>query len=94
MGIDEIGIAAILFALGVVGFTSKFSIDNKVLRWLGKNSFEIYILQRLPMILLASCGFQNKGLLFIILSMLCTFIIADAFHRCLITVDKRLGLNQ
>ena len=93
VGIDVLGIAAILFAIGVVGFTSKVSIDNKVLRWLGTNCFEIYILQRLPMILLASFGFQNNGVLFMILTMLFTFIIAEAFHRCLITVDKRLGLK-
>lgn len=93
VGIDAFGIAAIIFALGVVGITSKVSIDNKVLRWLGTNCFEIYILQRLPMILLASFGFQNNGVLFMILTMLFTFIIAEAFHRCLITVDKRLGLK-
>lgn len=38
-------------ALGTV-FTMRFVVDSKALRWLGKNLFGLYILQRLPMILL------------------------------------------
>ena len=90
VGIDMLGIAAILFAIGVVGFTSKVSIDNKVLRWLGTNCFEIYILQRLPMIFLASFGIQEYSFLFAFFVIIITLALADVFHRCLLIIDSKL----
>ena len=38
------------FALTVVMVSMRISVDNTVLRWLGKNLFPFYIYQRLPMI--------------------------------------------
>ena len=93
IGIDIYGISAVLFAISVVGLTTKVSIDNKVLRWLGSNCFEIYILQRLPMILLASFGFQKYCFVFTILVMLLTLMSALFFHRFLYVLDRRLGIS-
>lgn len=40
------------FVAVCVLFTMRFVIDSCILRWMGENLFEIYILQRLPMIIL------------------------------------------
>ncbi len=40
------------FVLCVVWFMSNFSMDNKFLNFIGTHAFSIYILQRIPMILL------------------------------------------
>ena len=46
----------IFFVSLVVLVTSRMKIGNSVLNWLGKHTFEIYILQRLPMIALSEIG--------------------------------------
>lgn len=43
----------IFFVLLIVLGTSRIRIGNSVLNWLGQHTFEIYILQRLPMITLS-----------------------------------------
>lgn len=35
----------------IVIFTMRYAIDSKALQWIGKNLFELYILQRLPMMI-------------------------------------------
>lgn len=55
----------IFFVLLVVLATSRIKIENSVLNWLGKHTFEIYILQRLPMIALSGIG-MNKYIYFLI----------------------------
>lgn len=43
---------SIFFCLIVVGITMKVHLNSKVLKWFGDNLFWIYILQRIPMIIL------------------------------------------
>ena len=93
VGIDVFGISAILFALGVVGITTKFSVDNKALRWLGSNCFEIYIIQRLPMIFLYSFGLQKYDYLFTLAVIILSFTLALFLHRVLLFLDSHLGLS-
>lgn len=44
-------VSAILFVLLIVILSMRIKINNRVLLFFGKHSFEIYILQRIPMIL-------------------------------------------
>ncbi|MGN9057109.1 acyltransferase family protein [Bariatricus sp. HCP28S3_A7] len=55
----------IFFVLLVVFATSRIKIGNPVLNWLGKHTFEIYILQRLPMIALSGID-MNQYVYFLI----------------------------
>ena len=61
-------IISILFALLLYLTTLKLSIHNCVLNWLGKYTFWIYILQRIPMIVLKQVGLAsvNKFLYFFV----------------------------
>lgn len=40
------------FSVGIVLFTMKIEMKNRILEWTGKNLFPLYIMQRIPMILL------------------------------------------
>ncbi len=74
---------AVLFTLGIVMITLKVKITNPVLEWFGNHVFSIYMLQRLPMILLSHLGIaeQNKYA-FLIASLVITMVLAEAFDRC------------
>ena len=48
------------FSLGVVLFTMKVEMKNRILEWTGKNLFGLYIMQRIPMILLQHTVLAEK----------------------------------
>ncbi len=75
-------VMCIAFAFSIVLFTMKTSIDNKCLRWFGKNLFPIYIYMRLPMIVMEE-RFQSTILsypyIFILISLIITIGIARLY---------------
>ena len=83
----------LLFGLTVVLFTQKVSINNKILRFFGKHLFSIYILQRLPMLVLQHFGFTNRYL-FTIVTFVITILLAVPFDYLLGQLDKILFSNQ
>lgn len=87
---DIYGITACLFCGLVVSTSSWLQVSNPVLNWAGRNVFTIYMLQRLPMLVLSHCGISSKPGLFIILSCFLTFILAESFSRLFKIVDIRL----
>ena len=81
--------AACFFCLVVVILTAKLRIGNRPLSWMGKHLFEIYILQRLPMILLS--WFQViDPMLFSALVICATMLLAGVFQLFLIKLDAKL----
>ena len=65
-------------------------IGNPVLQWLGKNVFPLYILQRLPMLVLAHFGLNQNIALFMVLSLIFTLLLAWGFSACMNIIDKKL----
>lgn len=57
---------------------------------LGRNAFAIYILQRLPMLLLANYGLNLRPAFFIPLSILIIIPLAEAFTRLTDRIDRQL----
>lgn len=81
-----------VFALIVILLTMKVKIDNKCLRWLGKQAFSIYILQRIAMIFGSHIGLNESGLAFATFVIPVTLLIAtvytamtDRINKCLFT---------
>lgn len=68
-------LVAILFCLVIVFITMKFQINNKILTWCGKNLFWIYILQRIPMIILKRYQVNNMSYVFFIISLIITVLL-------------------
>ena len=88
-GIKEYSVWACLFTLAVVMITMKISIKSTVLEWIGKRVFSIYILQRIPMIILTKTGFtQNSPYTFFVLAFLITLGIAVIFDYMVGKLDN------
>lgn len=88
-GIKEYSVWAGLFTLAVVMITMKISIKSTVLEWIGKRVFSIYILQRIPMIILTKTGFtQNSPYTFFVLAFLITLGIAVIFDYMVGKLDN------
>lgn len=83
-------VCACIFCVIVMLLTTKVKLDNPILRWLGKHSFSIYILQRIPMILLEYFGLTGNHLVFLLLSLAATLALSVAFDRLLELWDRRL----
>ena len=73
-GNDLYGGAACLFCCLVTVTSSFVCINNPGLAWLGKNAFTIYIIQRLPMIVLTATGLNSNRI-----CVLCMLPATDAF---------------
>lgn len=71
-----------LFALAVVLFTMRVSLNNKILRWCGKNLFGLYILQRVPMLIFRETGLSQFNIyLYFVVCLVVTVIIAWLFEK-------------
>lgn len=82
---------AVAFTLSVVIFTMKVSIRNPILEWFGKHIFSIYILQRIPMLILQYYGFNlTHKYEFFIVSLIATCLIAMAFDYFAGILNKRI----
>lgn len=81
-GVEGYTVWATAFMVLVLLITMKVSIVNPVLTWFGSHVFSIYILQRIPMIILQYVGVsQSHKYMFIILSLLATMFIALVFEK-------------
>ena len=79
----------------VIGFialillgTMKFRVNNSILLWLGKYTFEIYILQRIPMLVLKG-RIANNCLYFGVCFVL-TLLIAVLFRKITDAIDAKI----
>ncbi len=90
-GIERYTIWALFFVAVVLFITMKVSFQSKVLCWFGEHVFSVYILQRIPMIVLSRCGLaaQNRyG--FIIGVIVITIFLALIFDNLVGKLDKQI----
>lgn len=74
-------ISRLFFTLAVVLLTMKLSMNNKVLNWLGKYSFGIYIMQRIPMIIIKQFAPDINPYLFVSVNLVLTIALAFGFTK-------------
>lgn len=90
-GIEGYTAWAVLFTILIVVFTMKISICNNLLNWFGNHIFSIYILQRIPMILLAQTSLdENHKYVFLILTVLITILMAIVFDSVTSKMWKKI----
>lgn len=87
LGNDIFGFCACIFALLVVALTTRIKMDNRVLQWLGTQSFAIYIMQRLPMNLFQYLGWNENPYIFAAISIPSALLIAWLFNLVLNKLD-------
>lgn len=71
----------ISFILTIIIISIKISINSKTLSWCGKHLFEIYILQRIPMIIFSKITPQLSIYLYFILSLIGTILLTIIFKK-------------
>ncbi len=86
--------AALVFAILIALLSMRIGINNGVLRWFGKRVFGIYILQRIPMIVLSHFGVNNKPFLFAAACFAITVVLAEIFERATDKLDVILHLSK
>lgn len=79
-----------IFAFDLVLLTMKFKLDNSILRWLGINSFSIYILQRIAMIICSHFKLNDNAILFSCLVIPTTLLLASFFTVFTSNLNKRI----
>lgn len=73
-------VANLLFTVCVVIFTMRITLNNPVLKWGGAHLFEIYILQRIPMIIFKALGLAEYNVyLYFAACVLVTVALTFAF---------------
>ncbi len=85
---------ALVFAILMVLISMRISINNKVLQWFGKRVFGIYILQRIPMIVLSHFGANGNPVLFAAATLALTIVLAEVFERAMDKLDVLLHLSK
>lgn len=80
LGIEGYTVWAIAFTLLIVVGTMKITICNNILIWFGNHVFSVYILQRIPMMILERMGLAvNHKYIFLICSLVATIFMAMVF---------------
>ena len=91
IGIISYSVWTILFTCLMLMLTMKLSIHSKFLEWFGEHVFSVYILQRIPMIILAYLGVAERWkYTFLILTMIFTFILVMIFEKIVGKIEKIL----
>ena len=67
------------FTLFIVLLTMKLRIKSFVFTWLGEHIFTVYMLQRVPMMILKQIGLDQYKYLFVIISLVTSIPLAIAF---------------
>jgi len=90
-GIEFYSMWVIMFMALVVLVTMKVKIGNRALSFFGSHVFSIYILQRIPMIILSKLGLAAESkYLFVVLCFILTVLLALLFDRLTARLDKVL----
>lgn len=71
----------LLFSLLIVIITMKLSIKNKIFSWCGNHLFELYILQRIPMIIFSQTKIINNIYLYFVICLIITTLIVLIFKK-------------
>lgn len=71
---------SLLFVCLVILVTMKVSFNNFILNWIGKHTFSIYILQRIPMMIFKNSNIiSHNTYLYLVLCLLVTLVISPIF---------------
>jgi hypothetical protein len=80
----------IIFMCTLLLLTMVWRFDNKVLRYFGDHLFSVFILMRIPMIILKEAGLAQNVYVFLALSFIATVVLAHLFDLFLKQLDKVL----
>lgn len=74
-------LSAVVFSLLMVFLTAKLELRSRFLNYCGEHLFSLFILQRLPMLVLSRTPVKEHVALYFVLSLVITFLIAWLYDR-------------
>lgn len=85
-------LASICFALAIVWFLCWFKINSRILEFIGTHAFSIFILQRIPFLMLQTLTPKicEVPMAFVVVSFAVTLAISVAFDKMLKHVDNKI----
>lgn len=93
-GIEGYTIWAVLFTLLFLTISMKFSFRSNILSWFGEHVFSVYILQRIPMMILKHVGLaENHRYMFLVMALLITIVLAMIFEKFIKIIERYIFLN-
>lgn len=84
--------ASICFALAIIWFLCWFKINSRILEFIGTHVFSIFILQRIPFLMLQTLTPKicEVPMAFVVVSFAVTLVISVAFDKMLKHVDNKI----
>lgn len=79
---------SILAVILIMLFTMKVKITNNILNWFGSHVFSVFILQRIPMIILKEMGYTDHTYGFIITAFIITIFMSIVFDKIMNHLDS------
>lgn len=82
----------IAFTLITVLITIKIDIKSPILKWFGDNLFWVYILQRLPMLILYKIGYaENNAYRFAVICFIATILLTIIYSKTIAFIEGKLS---
>ncbi len=85
-------LSVFLFTVMILLFTRKVRIGNRAVKYLGDHLFSLYILQRIPMMILSRTPLTNYKITFFALSAVVTLALGFVFDKSIGKLVKALKL--
>lgn len=89
-GVEQFSLCCLFFIAVIVLVSMKIQLNNSFLQLMGNHVFAVYILQRIPMLLLSKIGLNNHAYIFLIASFIVTLGMTFVFDKCMSVIDKKL----
>lgn len=84
-------LSSILFVSCILLFSVKINLKSPILKWCGENLFWLYILQRLPMLVLSKIGYANHAYRFALISFVATIILTYIYSKVFGKIDYSIS---
>ena len=81
---------SLVFVIIIVLISLKININSPILKWFGDNLFWVYILQRIPMIILSSVGYQSHKYRYFIICFIVTILLTIIVKKIYSLFEKLL----
>lgn len=81
---------SIFFCIVLILITMKVNIHNRILKWLGDNLFWLYILQRIPMLILTKIGYSIHAYRFTFICFCITVFMSFIYSFVFNIINKKI----
>lgn len=74
-------ISSLLFTLCILLLSVKVNLNSPILKWFGNNLFWVFILHRIPMIILSNIGYTSHAYRFALIAFVSTIVLTFVYSK-------------